>query len=202
MQAMAQTQAMAPAQAMALKTDSQLLKETGRDPEAFGEFYRRHAEAVLAYLLYRTRDPHRALDLTAEVFVAALESRSRYRERRGPARAWLFGIARNVVADSNRSFAAGQRARRRLGIEPLAFEDAELERVEELIDLEREELPLSALLADLPEHEHAAVKARVINEEEYSAIASREGVSDEVIRKRVSRGLSRLGGRLGRDGDA
>ena len=184
------------------KTDAQLLADTAEDPEAFGEFYRRHAEPLLAYLLYRTRDAHRALDLTAEVFATALDSRTRYSEQRGPARAWLIGIARNVVADSNRSEAAGARARRRLGIEQLVFSDDELERVEELIDAERADLPLAALLADLPEHEREAVKARVVDEQDYADIARREGVSDAVIRKRVSRGLGRLGARLRRDDHA
>ena len=178
------------------KTDAQLLADTAQNADAFGEFYRRHAEPVLAYLLYRTGDAHHALDLTAEVFAVALEARGRYEAGRGPARAWLLGIARNLVADSFRRREAGRRARMRLGIEPLAFEDDELARVEELIDLERTELPLTALLADLPDDELEAVRARVIDEEDYSRIAEREGVSGAVIRKRVSRGLGRLGGRL------
>ena len=184
------------------KTDAQLLADTAQDAEAFGEFYRRHAEPVLAYLLYRTRDAQRALDLTAEVFAVALEARTRYEAGRAPARAWLLGIARNPVAESNRRRQAGHRARMRLGIEPLAFEDDELARVEELIDLERADLPLTALLADLPEHELEAVRARVIDEEDYSRIAEREGVTGDVIRKRVSRGLERLGSRIRRDDHA
>src|SRR5206468_1886418 len=40
-----------------------------------------------------------AADLTADVFVAVIESAGSYRRSRGEPVAWLFGIARNVVAD-------------------------------------------------------------------------------------------------------
>jgi DNA-directed RNA polymerase specialized sigma24 family protein len=96
-------------------TDDELLRATPGDPEAFGTFYRRHGSAVLAYLLYRTRDAERALDLTAETSAAALQSSRRFRAGNGPARGWLFGIAKNVLADSDRRRSRAERARRRLG---------------------------------------------------------------------------------------
>jgi RNA polymerase sigma factor (sigma-70 family) len=173
-------------------SDHALLAATADDPEAFGYFYRRHVSAVVALLLHRTRDAERALDLTAEVFVAALEGSHRYNPARGPARAWLFGIARNVLADSYRDRAAAERARRRLGLEPLVFEDSELERAEQLIDLDRQGAWFSVLVDDLPESERAAVTARVIQEQDYADIASQQGVSEQAVRQRVSRGLARL----------
>jgi RNA polymerase sigma factor (sigma-70 family) len=48
------------------------------------------------------------------------------------------------------------------------------------------------LLAELPPDEQVAVRARVIEERDYSEIASELGCSELVVRKRVSRGLSRL----------
>ena len=48
------------------------------------------------------------------------------------------------------------------------------------------------LLRDLPEDQHAAVPARVVDEHEYAEIAARQGVSEAVVRKRVSRGLAGL----------
>jgi RNA polymerase sigma factor (sigma-70 family) len=174
------------------RTDEALLAATGSDAAAFGEFYRRHAAAVLAYLLHRTRDPERALDLTAEVFVRALEGSGRYRASRGPARAWLFGIARHVMIDSHRGRAAAERARRRLGLEPLSFEDSEIERTEALIDLGRMQPPVLALVGDLPEEQRAAVLARIVDEREYGEIAAEHGVTEQTVRQRVSRGLARL----------
>src|SRR3954454_6584413 len=108
------------------ESDDALLAATASQPEAFGRFYRRHARPVMAYLLHRTRDAEHAADLTSEVFAAALQSSARYRRNGAPARAWLFGIANHKLADSARRRQVDDRARRRLGIERIRFEDAEL----------------------------------------------------------------------------
>src|ERR671928_142087 len=51
------------------RTDEDLL--VANTPEAFGEFYDRHARTVLGYFARRTRDPEVAADLTAETFASA-----------------------------------------------------------------------------------------------------------------------------------
>jgi RNA polymerase sigma factor (sigma-70 family) len=174
------------------ESDDALLAATATHPEAFARFYRRHAKAVLAYLHRRTGDPDRALDLTAEVFAAALLASRRYRPGPTPARGWLFGIANHKLADSRRRGTSDERARRQLGIDRLRFDDEELERVEELVDLELAGGRAEALVADLPAGERQAVLARVVDEREYSEIAADLGVSEQAARQRVSRGLARL----------
>jgi len=177
-------------------SDDDLLAAAVDDPEGFGRFYRRHAEAVLAYLLYRTRDAEQALELTAETFAAALVASPRYRPGPVPARGWLFGIANHKLADSRRRGRIEDSARCRIGLEPTTTDDAELDRVEELIDLARVEPPLELLLDDLPPRQREAVLARVVEERAYSEIASREGCSEPAARQLVSRGLARLGSLL------
>jgi RNA polymerase sigma-70 factor (ECF subfamily) len=48
------------------------------------------------------------------------------------------------------------------------------------------------LLAELPPDQREAIEARVINEREYADIAAQLRCSEQVIRKRVSRGLGSL----------
>lgn len=74
----------------------------GEDPDAFEAFYREHVQAVLRYATRRSRDPYAAADLTADVFLAAISAADGYREDLGSPIAWLYGIARNVVAAENR----------------------------------------------------------------------------------------------------
>jgi RNA polymerase sigma factor (sigma-70 family) len=174
------------------RSDDELLAATRREPEAFGVFYRRHGEAVLRYMLFRTRNAEDASELTAEVFAAALESSARFRKMDTPARAWLFGIANNKLADSRRRGGIADRARRRLGVERLGLDDAALERAEELADLELSRGGLASLVADLPEGEREAVLARVVEEESYAEVAARLGISQPAARQRVRRGLARL----------
>jgi RNA polymerase sigma-70 factor (ECF subfamily) len=177
-------------------SDDDLLAAVADDPEAFGVFYRRHAEAVLGYLLYRTRSAEQALELTAETFAAALHACRRYRPGAVPARGWLFGIANHKLADSRRRGRVEDRARRRIGLERPGAHDEQLERVEELIDSERREPPLELLLAGLPPRQRGAVLARVVDEREYAEIALTEGCSEPAARQLVTRGLARLGALL------
>ncbi|MEV4419147.1 RNA polymerase sigma factor [Patulibacter sp. NPDC049589] len=173
------------------RSDEQLLvaAASGTDPEAFGVFYRRHAEAILAYLLRRTRRPELAADVCAETFAHLLGRLDRYDPDRGAARGWLFRVAQNQLIDAARRGQVEDRARRRLGIDPIALTDADVEAVSELRD--RADL-VAPLLEALPDDQREALEARVVQERDYEEIARTLRVSESVVRKRVSRGLSSL----------
>ena len=178
-------------------TDDELLALTAERPEAFGVFYERHARAVLRFLAGACEDTEQALDLTAEVFAAALVASRRYRPGEAPAGAWLAGIARNKLAATRRRDHVEQKARRRLGMAPLSFSDEELERVEELLDAAGGDYVNG--MGELSPAEREAVTARVIEERDYAEIARATASSEAAVRQRVSRGLSRLA-RLGKRG--
>ncbi len=81
-----------------VRPDLELLLAAREDPDAFGEFYRRHAVAVERWLRSQTPDMSTAADLTAETFAQALVSLRRFRGGSDEAaRAWLYGIARNLA---------------------------------------------------------------------------------------------------------
>jgi RNA polymerase sigma-70 factor, ECF subfamily len=176
------------------RTDEELLAAVAAEPEAFAAFYRRHVAPLLAYFLRRTRDAELAADLTAETFAAALDGSHRFDPRRGPAVAWLYGIARRQLAHALRRGAVEDRARRRLRMAPLDLTDEALERVEALAALDS--TALRDALTALPDDQRAAVRARVLEEREYTEIAVDARTSESVIRKRVSRGLAGLRSRL------
>jgi len=114
--------------------DEAILAAVDGEPDAFAAFYRRHAPRLMDYLERRTGDPRLAAELCAETFAAALSSAHRFGGERESAGAWLDGIARRLVARAEQRGAADERARRRLGMAPLAPGDrfmAELE--EELV---------------------------------------------------------------------
>jgi RNA polymerase sigma factor (sigma-70 family) len=166
--------------------DERLLATARAQPGAFGAFYRRHEDRVLSYFLGRVGDPEVAADLTAETFAAALAGAHRFKARKTPASAWLFGIARNTLAMSRRQGRVEARARRRLGMAPLVLTDESIERINAL---DRTAL---ALVNELPGDQQDAVRARVIDERDYAEIARDLRCSEAVVRKRVSRGLRTL----------
>ena len=92
-------------------------------PEAFGIFYRRHVDAVLAFFRVRTGDPELAADLMAETFAAALLAAPRFKRRKEPAAAWLFTIAKSKLIDSWRRGKVQDEARRKLRLEPMELDD-------------------------------------------------------------------------------
>ena len=172
--------------------DEAILAGLDSEPEAFAVFYHRHVAGLLGYFLRRTHDPELAADLCAETFAAALDGAHRFDPARGPAVAWLYGIARRLLAHAARRGAVEDRARRRLGMAPLDLTDAALERIEALAGAE---VALAAL-AELPEDQRNAVQARVVDERAYAEIALAARTSESVIRKRVSRGLAGIRTRL------
>src|ERR1700689_2364672 len=112
--------------------DNQLLELSLEDPDAFGAFYDRFEEELLAFFMRATQRGELAADLTAEVFAAALASAGLFRAELGSARGWLFGIARHELADTWQRGRVEDRARRRLGLDPQILTDEALERVEEV----------------------------------------------------------------------
>jgi RNA polymerase sigma-70 factor (ECF subfamily) len=167
--------------------DAQLLGENSpsRAGEAFAVFYSRHERRIVTYFLRRTGRAEVAADLAAETFARALESRRRFDATRGPAIAWLFGIAANVLSESVRVGRVERAARDRLRLEPVVLDDAMLTAVAALADG-------SELLGGLPPAEAEAIGARVLDERGYPEIAAQVGCSEAVVRQRVSRGLARL----------
>lgn len=141
----------------------------------------------------RTYDADVALDVVAETFAVAFEQRSRCRAGSAEERvAWLYGIARNLIARFWRRGAAEQRAVRRFGIEVRDLSAEERERVEQLADLREHRRRVAVDLDRLGVDQREAVRLRVVEELDYPEIAARLGVSEDVARARVSRALRRM----------
>jgi RNA polymerase sigma-70 factor (ECF subfamily) len=177
-----------------MATDEQLLgRIAAGDEAAFAAFYRRHLDPVVAFLRSRVRAPEQAFDLAAETFAVVALRAGGFRAE-GPATAWLYGIARNLLRDSLRRGRIEDDARRRLGVEPTPLTDADLLAVDERAAAGDDALGLA--LAELPEETRLALVARVVDERAYEEIAAELDCSEHVVRQRVHRGLARLRARL------
>ncbi|TDC21376.1 RNA polymerase sigma factor [Streptomyces sp. 8K308] len=76
--------------------DDELLARAARKSSAFEPLVARHTAALHGYLVRRA--PAVADDLLADVWLQAYANRHTYDVGRRPARGWLFGVARNVLA--------------------------------------------------------------------------------------------------------
>ena len=175
--------------------DLELLRATrAGDGQAFGVFYSRRRAVVLAFLGRRTENPEVAADLLAETFAAALVAvPDSERGLPGEPVAWLMTIARNKLTDSVRRGQVEQVARTRLALEPLSLDDEDLRRIDELVDATDVAVELAAVL---PREQFEALRARILDEQDYSEIAGALRCSEAVVRKRVSRALQTLRGAM------
>ena len=163
------------------------------DPSGFAAAYRAHSRAILVFLTRRTFDPETALDLTAETFAQAYASRRRFRGRTDEElRAWLFGIARHVLARFVRRGVVERRALARLGIEVPPMEEDDLARVTELAGLADLRATVLRSYDDLHPDQRDAVRLRIVDELPYDDVAARLAISEATARARVSRGLRAL----------
>ena len=184
----------APEPADRALSDAELLRGTRHDAELFGQFFDRYYAEVSEFFWLRTADVDVAADLTAETFAAALAGRRRFAPERGPAAAWLYGIARRQLVTFQRRGHVERRARRRLGMARIELTDEMLERVEAVADAELAQVDVA--LAALPADQRAAVEARIVEDHDYDEIAAAQAISEPAARQRVSRGLAALRARM------
>jgi len=130
------------------------------DQKAISELYKRHVQSIYRYIYYRVGDVNVAEDLTADVFLRALEGLEGFTYRGIPFSAWLHRIAHARVTDYFR-----QQARREL-------------------------LPLDERLVATEKGLQAMLEARLDHEELQSAIAQLTTDQQQVIILKFVEGLS------------
>jgi RNA polymerase sigma factor (sigma-70 family) len=128
-----------------------------RDSDAFEDFYRRHVREVEGFVARRVGDRDRAADLTADVFVAAVEASASYEAKRGSEIGWLFGIARNIVAGQRRRDRRDQALALRISGSALLGQD-ESYAIDDRLEAERSARELYAAMDHLPDGERAVLE--------------------------------------------
>ncbi|RAO11794.1 RNA polymerase sigma factor [Micromonospora noduli] len=162
------------------------LAAIGADPEAFERFYRRHVETISRFVARRVDDPHTAADLTAEVFLAVIDSATSYRPERGSELGWLFGVARNVIAAEHRRATRLLRASGRIAGRRLLDAD-DIARIEERIDAEALARRTYQALRGLPERTRTLLELVAVDGLSVADAADALGISPVAARVRVHR---------------
>ena len=147
--------------------------------DALGSLFETHSAAVFGYFYRLTRPAGIADDLTQEVFLRVLRYHASFKPGNS-FRVWLFGIARNVLAD-HRARRIKQETEEAIELDSLTMPSVQFDRVasretrervraalDRLNDADRELLVLSrfhelkpAELADLYDCKVGAIKVRI-----------------------------------------
>ncbi len=156
----------------------------------FERLYSDHAEALFAFLAYRTGDRVLAEDLLADTFERVLQARRRFDRRRGSGKTWIYSIALNLLRDHARRRTAEARAveRKRSVAVPDEGESASERALEEVEHRDT----LGRALAGLSEEEREAIALRFGADLTVPEIAKMTGERLTTVEGRVYRALGKL----------
>jgi RNA polymerase sigma-70 factor (ECF subfamily) len=163
----------------------------GRDAEIFEAFYRQFVEAIQGFVARRVGDRERAADLTAEIFLAAIGAAHRYRPERGSPKAWLYGIAQNVVAIDRRRAGREQAREERLRGSAL-LDEGDAAEIDARIDAASVQRDLYEAMERLSEPERAVLELVAVDELSLAEAAAAAGVRPVTARVRLHRARRKL----------
>jgi RNA polymerase sigma factor (sigma-70 family) len=164
--------------------DAELLSMALKDPEAFGQLFRRHSRAVYVYCARRTGNLQVAEDLTSVVFLEAFRLRRKLQLSSASALPWLLGVANNVARNTDRSLRRYRSALNRVPPLPdgASSEDAAIE------NLGAQEALVRALdaLRPLTQAERDVVLLVLWSELSYADAAASLGIPVGTVRSRLA----------------
>ncbi len=179
---------------VAFPDEAALINEAGRDPAVFNQLYIAHVRPIYRYIFSKVGEERQTEDLTAQVFLEALEGLPHYRHD-GHFSAWLFGIARHKVADHYRS------KRSELPIETTQADlSTKVDPLSSLIQTE-EAQHLAELIKQLDEQDQELLRLRIVAELSFGEIAKLMRSNMESTKKRFYRLLYHLRQQLEHDHD-
>jgi RNA polymerase sigma factor (sigma-70 family) len=167
------------------------LRWIGTDPDLFEAFYREQVEDLQRFVARRVGDRERASDLTAEIFLAAIDSAHRYRPRSGTPKAWLYGIARTLVANDRRR-RGRERAREERFRGSALLDEEDAARMDARIDAAAQSRRLYEAMDCLPDAERAVLELVAIDELTVVEAAAAVGVRSGTARVRLHRARRKL----------
>lgn len=156
------------------------------DKGAIGELYRAHVDMVYRYIYARVGDVAVAEDLTAQVFLKALEGLPTYEPSGSPFAAWLYRIAHARTVDHWR-----QQQRRREVVLDESLPAAEPAPGDRLV-LETEWNTALDLLAKLTDDQQDVLILRFIGEMSLSEVADALGKTVGAVKAAQHRALAAL----------
>lgn len=171
-------------------TDAELIARSGAAPGSFAALFDRHASGLHRYLTRRAGS-FIADDLVAQTFLVAFERRDRYDTSRPDARAWLYGIATNLLRRHHRDEARLLRALARSGIDPVSA-PCPSDRIASRVDAGALSRRLATILADLPGKERDVLLLYAWADLDLEEIGRVLAIPAGTVRSRLHRARKRL----------
>lgn len=180
--------------------EKKLVERAKTDNDAFGELYSRYVERIYNYILYRTGNREDAEDLAARTFQRALKHIGNYKDQGVPFSAWLYRIARNLVANHHRD----NGRRQMVSLDEIVnwHEGDGSERPERVVQLVESEETLLNAIRRLPQDRQEMLLLKFLDRMPNSEIGAVLGRSEGAVKSLYHRTLQSLRDELGIDIEA
>ena len=166
--------------------DSEVIQRSLREPNAFGEIFERHFDAIASFCVRRIgRD--RGEDVAGDVFRWAFEQRHRFDFERDSARPWLYGIANNLVRRELRSAGRQGAAYDRWMVRESIEETDVAPRITVAADAQRDLSDVMAVLKLQPVEEVETLLLYAWEQLTYAEIAEVLSIPVGTVRSRIHR---------------
>lgn len=180
-------------------SDADDLFASRTDPDRFAVLFDRYHPDVRRYAASRLGG-ERGDDVAAETFLVAFRTRGRYRvQAGGGVRAWLFGIATNLIRRQHRDEERRYRALAKVPIDAPAFaDDAAVDRAAAALLRPA----LARALAALPTRDRDVLLLVAVAELNYAEISAALGVPPGTVGSRLNRARKSVRKALGDEGES
>jgi RNA polymerase sigma-70 factor (ECF subfamily) len=165
-------------------SDAEVIARSQQVPEFFSLIFDRYFGQVHGYVARRLGESL-ADDVAAETFLIAFRQRARYGAKRGPVRAWLYGIATNLMHRHRRQEVRSYRALTRVEIVNLA--DGHEERVTDRVSVAGMRRQLAGALAGLSPGDRDVLLLVALADLTYAEVAAALGIAYGTVCSRLSR---------------
>jgi RNA polymerase sigma factor (sigma-70 family) len=171
-----------------------VIARSQRVPESFAVIFDRYFGQMRGYVARRLGDSL-ADDVAAETFLVAFRERGQYDVMRGPVRAWLYGIATNLVRRHRRHEVRSYRALTR--VEVVNRADSHEERVAERVSVAGMRRQLAGALAGLSPGDRDVLLLVALADLTYEEVAAALDIAYGTVCSRLSRARREVRAALG-----
>lgn len=169
--------------------EKKLLERAKEDKEAFGIIFEEYFSLILNYIFGRIGIKEEAKDLTEEVFIKALLSIDKYKDKGLPYSNYLMKIATNLVNDFIKK-------EKRL----ILKDDIEIEYKEDFLDIEKKKFFLiQKALIKLPIKYQNVLSLKIFEKKKIKEIADILNLNENTIKTILKRGTEKLKKALEKD---
>lgn len=169
-----------------IRAEYAVLEKSRKDPEAFGQLYKKYFDSIFGFIYRQTDDEDIAADLCSQTFLNALKNVDKFTFKGVPVSAWFYKIASNEVnrhyrkKKSDKTFSLEEDRIRNL------YEQANEGWDEEMVER------LLGYLAELPAEMLEVLNLRFFEDKDFKEIAFILDITESGAKMRAYRALDSL----------